>query len=872
MFSLQQQHQVNILQQKKIIGMTINGASIYHSLLSSLRPAVVIVEEAAEVLEAQLLAVLGKWVKHLILIGDHLQLKPPVEDYMLAQRYHFDISMMERLINNNLGYCTLGMQNRMRPEFAELLLDIYPDLKSNMQRVGQLQKPNCIEKSMFFWTHEDKETRDCSFSNPKEAERAVQLSLFLLQQGYKPEQITLLAAYQGQVALLRKKVREAENKYPELFGMKDNEKQTSGGKNPATARNKIRHSIIIHTIDLYQGDENDIVIVSLVRSNDNGNIGFLKLLNRRCVAQSRSRCGLYFIGNSKTLQRKCRDWRILIEKMEKESCVSNTISLVCPKHTYVTLKAQSASDITLGTFCSETCGAEMECGEHSCSGKCQPPHGHWYCSATVPFTFPKCLHTTKKECSEPENQLHCKEKCTAIMTCNIHPCIEICGYKHSHSDCQERVTFSFSTCGHQAEKLCSHPETSIRCDADVNFEFPICKHLGKRLCYQDQGQIKCQQDCPRKLQCGHSCSRHCGDPCDTKSSWKTCERIRKVKEKQKLEAERRERETARKEAKDQLDAISKKKMEQKEEPIKLVPVHPRGDSAAEYASVETALKHYTQSSGWSSTVVQIQTLHLRDLQVRFLKRRSDPDFIKDPTKTQLLFLDKNSHEIKHICQNGYRIGWMDGQHGKGVYFSSCLDDKKEQISLHSQCKAILCEVLVGKSKSVEKAGYQMTYTDLKNLNYDSVFVKSRPGIPGDVVVVYHRDQVLPKFLVEFTMVQDSEALKLEQEVLESGKNDVIVQKLTSGRELKLNDPKELQYRYVESQVLRVTTSMEKQLHYKKQEAKSLGIHVVSIDYCINPVLLRRFMAKEIEMGIRYPGKEGEQILAFHGTKRRANNG
>ena len=58
--------------------MTTSGAAINQQLLNELKAAVVFVEEAAEVLESNLLASLTPHVKHLILIGDHMQLKPKV--------------------------------------------------------------------------------------------------------------------------------------------------------------------------------------------------------------------------------------------------------------------------------------------------------------------------------------------------------------------------------------------------------------------------------------------------------------------------------------------------------------------------------------------------------------------------------------------------------------------------------------------------------------------------------------------------------------------------------------------------------------------------------------------------------------------------
>lgn len=67
-------------------------------------------------------------------------------------------------------------------------------------------------------------------------------------------------------------------------------------------------------VDEYQGEENDIIILSLVRSNQGGNVGFLKIGNRICVALSRARIGLYVIGNMTILAQSCALWRKIREK------------------------------------------------------------------------------------------------------------------------------------------------------------------------------------------------------------------------------------------------------------------------------------------------------------------------------------------------------------------------------------------------------------------------------------------------------------------------------------------------------------------------------------------------------------------------------
>ena len=318
---LNDQHKLDVLKSMNIIGMTITGASINAELLAALKPAIVIIEEAAEVLEAQILATLGDWVEHLIMIGDHKQLRPSVNYHELTTKFHMDISMMERLINNGIRIGSLAVQNRMRPEFAKLLLDIYPKLSSS-ERVKTNPAPKCVEKSMFFWNHNDNENVDRrSYANMQEAKSAIKLALFFVHQGYDPQRITILCAYQGQVALIREEIRAGIENFDTLT----------------------RNSFVkVYTIDMYQGDENDIVIVSLVRSNNDRNIGFLNTLNRRCVAQSRARCGMYFIGNSNTLSSNA-NWGSLILKMKQQLCYGDEITLQCSRHQSSKLKVRTGS-------------------------------------------------------------------------------------------------------------------------------------------------------------------------------------------------------------------------------------------------------------------------------------------------------------------------------------------------------------------------------------------------------------------------------------------------------------------------------------------------------------------------------------------------
>ena len=97
-------------------------------MLRRIQPRIVIVEEAAEVLEAHVMTTLSAQCQHLILIGDHQQLRPNPNVYDLAENYNLKYSLFERLVINELEHETLERQHRMRPEIANFLRLIYPGL------------------------------------------------------------------------------------------------------------------------------------------------------------------------------------------------------------------------------------------------------------------------------------------------------------------------------------------------------------------------------------------------------------------------------------------------------------------------------------------------------------------------------------------------------------------------------------------------------------------------------------------------------------------------------------------------------------------------------------------------------------------------
>jgi len=191
-------------------------------------------------------------------------------------KYNLDISLFERMIKNNVPYDCLEQQHRMRPEIADIVRFMYPHLKYHTS-VFEYKNVKGMEANMQCINHSEMESFSDglrSYSNPFEAEFAVALCDYLFKQGYGKHQITVLTTYTGQRLELQRRMPKV--KYD---GMK------------------------VTVVDNYQGEENDIVILSSVRSNNEERIGFLKTENRICVALSRAKIGFFLLGNFTQLAR-----------------------------------------------------------------------------------------------------------------------------------------------------------------------------------------------------------------------------------------------------------------------------------------------------------------------------------------------------------------------------------------------------------------------------------------------------------------------------------------------------------------------------------------------------------------------------------------
>ena len=291
----------NIIKRAKVVGMTTTGAARLHSVVKNIESTIMIVEEAAEVFEAHIVASLTASCQHLILIGDHQQLRPNPTVYELCKRYNLDVSLFERLIRSGLSHNRLDIQHRMLPAISKLIVPhIYKDLQDH-ESVHAYPAIKGVGSNLFFIDHNQKENavqEGQSKVNEHEAKFLQELCRYFLKQGYPGEKITILTTYSGQLFAFKKLMQRKD--FP---------------------------GVTVTTVDNYQGEENDIILLSLVRSNHEGQIGFLKTDNRVCVALSRARHALIAIGNFVQLAEHSPLWRNIVEYLHNGKMIDSSLLL-----------------------------------------------------------------------------------------------------------------------------------------------------------------------------------------------------------------------------------------------------------------------------------------------------------------------------------------------------------------------------------------------------------------------------------------------------------------------------------------------------------------------------------------------------------------
>ncbi|KAH6953007.1 P-loop containing nucleoside triphosphate hydrolase protein [Fusarium avenaceum] len=417
-----------VLKEKRIIGSTTTAAAMYQSIIETANPDVILVEEAGEILEAHIITALSASVKQLILIGDHKQLRPKVNNYNLTKEkgegFDLNVSLFERLVCQGRDFTSLEEQHRSHPDISQYpRMLAYPELK-DIPSTFDRAPVRGLRSRVTFVHHEQPEdsmdkvnesrdpTTKASKRNLHEALMVLKMVRFLSQNGYKTENMVVLTPYLGQLCLLKETLSAETDSY--LNDLDSHDLVRAGLMTPAAAKVN-KKSLRLSTIDNYQGEECDIVIVSLTRSNASGDIGFLSARERLVVLLSRARNGMILFGNMATFMKSKKGgkmWTQYFDALKKNGSLFDGVPVHCERHPETTMLLKTPEDFDTKCpdgGCAELCNAPLGCGKHMCHRRCHRVQDH---SKT------RCSEKVEHICSRGhKSKIICGDKSKTCRAC-----------------------------------------------------------------------------------------------------------------------------------------------------------------------------------------------------------------------------------------------------------------------------------------------------------------------------------------------------------------------------------------------------------------------------------------------------------------------
>ena len=313
-----------LFDEARVVACTLVGSA--NKLLVRHKFSTLFIDEAAQALEPACW-IATRRASRVILAGDHQQLPPTIKCYE-AMKQGLGKTLMERIVENQPEAVTLlKVQYRMNDDIMKFSSDwfyhgqVESDDSVKHRSVLDLEHPiQWIDgNEMLQQVNEelkDEEKLKIDFTeqfigenhgriNKAEAELVLStLNNYINKIGkerFLAERLDvgIISPYKVQTQYLRQQIRKREEFRP------------------------FRQVISVNTVDGFQGQERDIIIISLVRSNDNGQIGFLSDLRRMNVAMTRARMKLIIFGDKATLQhhtfyRKLIQYVDEVTKDEKE--------------------------------------------------------------------------------------------------------------------------------------------------------------------------------------------------------------------------------------------------------------------------------------------------------------------------------------------------------------------------------------------------------------------------------------------------------------------------------------------------------------------------------------------------------------------------
>ena len=278
-----------LFREARVIASTLVGSA--NRLLDGMKFGTLFIDEAAQALEAACWIPMRRATR-VILAGDHCQL-PPTMKSVAAMKGGLDKTLMQRIVERKPEAVTLlKMQYRMNEAIMRFSSDWFyhgeVEAAPMVKYRGILDLDKAIE-----WKDTSGDTSHEQFVgdnfgriNKEEA----QLTLLTLAEYFvrigrqriidERIDVGIISPYRAQVQYLRHLIKKTDFYKP------------------------FRKIIAVNTVDGFQGQERDIIVISMVRSNEEGQIGFLRDLRRMNVAITRARMKLIILGDSATLTRQ----------------------------------------------------------------------------------------------------------------------------------------------------------------------------------------------------------------------------------------------------------------------------------------------------------------------------------------------------------------------------------------------------------------------------------------------------------------------------------------------------------------------------------------------------------------------------------------
>ncbi|KAI9889602.1 MAG: hypothetical protein M1814_005109 [Vezdaea aestivalis] len=296
-----------LVKEARIVAMTATHAAIRRQEIAQLgfRYHNLVMEEAAQVTEIETFIPLALQnvkdgelpLERVILCGDHQQNSPIISNLAFRKFANLEQSMFLRFVRLGVPVINLDQQGRARPSIANLYNWRYQNL-GNLPLVEsepefQTANAGLAHDFQFIDVPDYKGVGEAEptphwIHNLGEAEYVVALYQYMRLLGYPAAKISILTPYAGQRALITDVLnhRCAKNR---IFGLPK----------------------IVVTVDRYQGEQNDYILLSLTRS---AKVGYLRDIRRMTVALSRARLGLYIFGRRAVFE-ACFELREAFERL-----------------------------------------------------------------------------------------------------------------------------------------------------------------------------------------------------------------------------------------------------------------------------------------------------------------------------------------------------------------------------------------------------------------------------------------------------------------------------------------------------------------------------------------------------------------------------